>query len=673
MELDTRTFINSMDDIFRSKWEILNTALIRASALIAGGGVLSPYIRYAINDLDIYIHLSKANDFISVLKRNLDYILDTEGNYITPAYDQSFFRKNNIIARFRLYNPYFDYIPIDVMIIPDEIPILSVVTNFDLTCCEIWYDGTKVLAVDTEGILNRTCELKKDYVDGFLNSLNLFTIKRVQKYIKKGFTISYDALKIRNTFVKKSKDVTSPEEWVIYTLYNWILRRLDMPTRLSIVCNYPIHNYTLRNFESILPVLKTVIPRRYLREVTTDRTLYMKILFKIGYNNQLSYKYKTYIRDILGISNDDMIEYEESIGGDDDSSDGGDSGDGGGRGGGGLPINPVTGRRQRRGGYLPNFGTPAQDDGDFEETDDIDERNIQYQTCRDVVMQDDYSIEEYLREADTFLFIHKSSLDEILCYEKRTIEKQLNDKANWLYECKGNLFADGSRGMQFGDENDAYIRLPIYADGLNGFIHLSEVRKLLRSNNRIYYLYLDEDKNITHSMFWDNVFGYNRDFVAANHCQLGSKVLVFKLKICRDPERCLRSLPLIEPPPIQPPEDFDRVPSVRASPRRLTSEDFDRVSSVRSSPSRQASEDVYIFGEHASPPRQPSVRVSPPRRQPSEDFDRVPSVRASPSRRQPSEDFDRQPSVRASPSRRQPSEDFDRQPSVRASPPPRRL
>jgi hypothetical protein len=407
-----------------------------------------------------------------------------------------------------------------------------------------------------------------------------------------------------------------------------------MPTRLSMVCNYPIHNYTVRNFESILPVLKTVIPRRYLRGVTTDRTLYMKILFMIGYNNQLSYKYKTYIQDILGISNDDMIEYEESIGGDDDDdSDGGDSRDGGG-GGGGLPINPVTGRRQRRGRDLPNFGTPVQDDGDFEETDDIDERHIQYQTCRDVILDDDYPIEEYLREADTFLFIHKSSLDEILCYEKRTIQKLLNDKANWLYECKGPLFPDGNRGMQFGDEDDAYIRLPIYKDGLNGFIHLSEVRKLLRSNNRIYYLYLDEDKDITHSMFWDNVFGTSQNWISANHCQVGSKILVFKLKICRDPERCLRSLPP-QPPPIQPPEDFDRVPSVRPSPRRLTSEDFDRVSSVRSSPSRQA----------------------------SEDFDRVSSVRSSPSR-QASEDFDRVPSLRASP---------PRVPSVRASPPPRRL
>jgi hypothetical protein len=201
-------------------------------------------------------------------------------------------------------------------------------------------------------------------------------------------------------------------------------------------------------------------------------------------------------------------------------------------------------------------------------------------------LNDDYSIEEYLTEADTFLLIHKSSPDEILCYEKRTIQTLLNDKANWLYECKGPLFPNGNRGMQFGDENDAYIRLPIYADGLNGFIHLSEVEKLLRSNNRIYYLYRDEDKDISHSMFWDNVFGPSQNWISANHCQRGSNVLVFKLKICRDPERCLRSLhPLA---PIQPPEDFDRQPSVRASPpRRQPSEDFDRVPSIRASPPRR--------------------------------------------------------------------------------------
>ena len=250
-----------------------------------------------------------------------------------------------------------------------------------------------------------------------------------------------------------------------------------------------------------------MIPARYLRAVSSDRTLYMEILISIRYS-LLSYKYKTYIHDILGITNDDMIAYEESIT---------------------PPSSP------------PSFGS------DFEETDDIDERdmNIQDQTCRDVILNDDMQIQEYLEEADTFLLIHKSSTDDILCYEKSYIEKILRDKANWFYECIGDLLDNGDRVMNFGNENDAYIKLPLYKDGLNGFIHLSQMRRLLQSDNRIYYVYPDNDKDITHSAAWVNVFGTNPNWVSANHCQVGSKLLVYKLKICTDPERCLRSLAYI--------------------------------------------------------------------------------------------------------------------------------
>ena len=79
---------------------------------------------------------------------------------------------------------------------------------------------------------------------------------------------------------------------------------------------------------------------------------------------------------------------------------------------------------------------------------------------------------------------------------------------------------------------------------MNGFIHVSQVIRLLASNNRIYYVYPDNDKDITHSITWANAFGPEHmiDWVSANHCQVGSKLLVYNLKICTDPERCIRSL-----------------------------------------------------------------------------------------------------------------------------------
>ena len=145
--------------IFGDKFADFNDALISAEALVAGGSVLAPYIDGRISDIDIYIHASKAEEFVEVLKKELGYYFVSNGNYIAPAYDQSFFRKNNILARFRLFSGLYTYI--DIMIIPDDITLLSVVTNFDLTFCEIWYDGKTVSAVDPAGILAKTGMLKK--------------------------------------------------------------------------------------------------------------------------------------------------------------------------------------------------------------------------------------------------------------------------------------------------------------------------------------------------------------------------------------------------------------------------------------------------------------------------------------------------------------------------------
>jgi len=39
---------------------------------------------------------------------------------------------------------YKNFIPIDLMIISDDVKLVDVVTNFDLSFCEIWFDGQNV-------------------------------------------------------------------------------------------------------------------------------------------------------------------------------------------------------------------------------------------------------------------------------------------------------------------------------------------------------------------------------------------------------------------------------------------------------------------------------------------------------------------------------------------------
>jgi hypothetical protein len=51
-----------------------------------------------------------------------------------------------------------------------------------------------------------------------------------------------------------------------------------------------------------------------------------------------------------------------------------------------------------------------------------------------------------------------------------------------------------------------------------------------------------ESKSILSLMdtrFWLDIIG---SMMSANHCQVGSNLLVYKLKVCRDPEMCVRSI-----------------------------------------------------------------------------------------------------------------------------------
>jgi len=551
MSLDTEVFIRVMKTLVygEAPWRIINRLLIENNAVIAGGSVLAPYIHdgmIKINDLDIYIHKSNAIAFVDGIISLLGYSFTNKGNFIKPAYDQSFFKKNNIIARFRLF---LDNFPdIDIMIIPDEKPILSVVTNFDLTFCEIWYNGRKVSAVDPVGILSRTGKLKKDYVNSFLVYLNQFTIKRVLKYLQKGLTITYDSEKIRNTFLKQSKNVTSPEEWVVYKLYNFMLRgfrrdSVGIDLKFRLVCEYHIGEYTLTNLERILPQLKQNLTS-YFSDGLDNKTLYTKIFVAIGiYDQEYPQKYMNYIKDVLDISAEDILAFVTTNGSavsffDDDDDE---------------LIRQALANGDSDSDSDNSFSDDDDPDSDddpilpfeFEEADDVDEREIRNKLCKDLITLEETHIQEYLRSDDTFLLVSKDSggYFYMICYDKKYIEHIIENKDNWYYECKGDILPDGHKRMKTTrNEDKALIKIPIHTDGMMGYIPLIELQTLLNRDHKIYYLY--SDKRVTHSTSWVNSrrFG-NRDMrTGVSNCNDGSQIFVYKLKICRNEERCLKSL-----------------------------------------------------------------------------------------------------------------------------------
>jgi hypothetical protein len=533
MSLDTQIFKDRLLREFGSdsSYNTFNELIISTESLIAGGSILSAYHNLEINDIDIYVHIDNA----CRLKEGLDRIGFKLGykNYIAPAYDRSFFRRNHILARFPMRKRLMS---IDIIIVKNSIPLLDVVRNFDLTFCEIWYDGNTVNAVDPIGVLSKTGQLKPDYVSLLLVNFNKFTIKRMEKYKRRGFTITYSCTgSSYDVDFYDTKTITTPEEWVVYKIFNYIVTETNSISEyirsplilllddgryrecsFYIVCESKMEVYSVANLDNMVRTVLEV-PEGEIRN------MYMEILSREGYFH-FPGRFQRYIEDYLNISHELMdegpsVSYPSVIDWEDEEPEG-------------------------------EIEEEPEEDYIFEEAD-VDERDMPNSTCSDLyTLEDDKNIVAHLEEEDTFLFINRGSTNDfdILCFEKSYIEGIISDKNNnWLYECTGRLIP-GTNDRSMGQFiNYPYIKVPINDSGLNGFIPLIQLRTLLRSNNRIYYIYpfLEADgtqKMITHTASWQNAYSSNPNYVSANHCQAGSNILVYTLKLCREPERCVRSI-----------------------------------------------------------------------------------------------------------------------------------
>ena len=226
--LPTETYLNYLHNLF-SRSDIIKDHFVKAikdsHALVAGGSVLRAYKQWydsGDGDIDIYVNINQAELLYDRLKK-IGYSINVKN--LAPAYDQSFFMKNNISARFRLIN-YERHMKlakfIDIMLVPSEINLTTIVQNFDLTCCEIWFDGTIIRATNNDDILNSKGTLREEYRQSLLEYFNNFIIKRMKKYTERGFTITYEC-EGEKTVTKPKKTIQTPERWVVATLYNKLL------------------------------------------------------------------------------------------------------------------------------------------------------------------------------------------------------------------------------------------------------------------------------------------------------------------------------------------------------------------------------------------------------------------------------------------------------------------
>jgi hypothetical protein len=100
-------------------------------------------------------------------------------------------------------------IHIDLMSVRNHRSPIEVVTNFDLTFCQIWFDGEAVYASHPQHIETRNGLLQRDYVETYLSG-NRFLKNRIEKYIRRGFNIQFDHAPDPSTLIERALTTSPP-------------------------------------------------------------------------------------------------------------------------------------------------------------------------------------------------------------------------------------------------------------------------------------------------------------------------------------------------------------------------------------------------------------------------------------------------------------------------------
>lgn len=242
-------------------FDVISRNLAASGAVLAGGSILQVIAKYKASrlDLDFYCPtkhiLVFIESFTTPRKAGATPIFDncSMSTQTATFYCSSFLRKNGIRKIYRLSridneSPEAIAVPrfvrgkeyaqmIDIMSVRNSRPITGVVSNFDLTFCQVWYDGRSIWSTHPDHITERNGILQKDYTNLFIRG-NEFLSKRVKKYKDRGFTIrldpdaaklSVDDILNRKTCINPTPSVDRTEDpeylkrWATRLIMKWIL------------------------------------------------------------------------------------------------------------------------------------------------------------------------------------------------------------------------------------------------------------------------------------------------------------------------------------------------------------------------------------------------------------------------------------------------------------------
>jgi hypothetical protein len=191
--IDGSIFVNALRVHYGEHFEAFNRALVDSGALIAGGSVCGAYHGFKSDDFDVYVPIDGVETMTDML---FDIGYEGDSFRVTSEYDSSFMKKNGIMSRIE-FRTAKSFKSVDLMVMRNGISPLKVVTNFDLTFCEAFYNGFHVEASEPVEFMNKKGRLRKDYLESFIGG-NRFILGRIRKYKMRGFSIDIDLSEIKN-------------------------------------------------------------------------------------------------------------------------------------------------------------------------------------------------------------------------------------------------------------------------------------------------------------------------------------------------------------------------------------------------------------------------------------------------------------------------------------------
>lgn len=234
----TPLVIAKLREIFGDKTEDFFRLLRDTGSLIAGGQILSacqPFDQTeepdSVRDTDIYVPVKNIPTFLNTFIKgeNPIYRPNTFKSYGATLYCKSFLRKNGIRTVFKFsYKKEEEHLvypghmvrktisEVDIMAVRNKRTPLAVVNNFDLTFCQVWFDGSDVYASHPEHIKSKFGFIRYEYCKTLISG-NVFLKNRIRKYISRGFKILFDP-NFSDVFLGEDffKDICSPKARVLY-------------------------------------------------------------------------------------------------------------------------------------------------------------------------------------------------------------------------------------------------------------------------------------------------------------------------------------------------------------------------------------------------------------------------------------------------------------------------